>query len=169
VEIDDNLYEDIKDILYQNSGIYLNDSKKKDIVKIKIRKFFEQYHLQEDAILRIETNTSLAQKLINFFTVSETYFFREKHQIEILIRLFNESKETKILSAPCASGEEVYTILLCLKEKRKTLSKLKIIGIDINDEKIDLATQGAYTAQKLKDVPPNLIDKYFIKKGICFL
>ena len=169
MEIDDNLYEDIKDILYQNSGIYLNDSKK-DITKIKIKQFILQNNLlQKDVVFLINSSTALTQKLINFFTVSETYFFREKHQIEILIRLFNETKETKILSAPCASGEEVYTILLCLKEKRKTLSKLKIIGIDINDEKIDLATQGAYTAQKLKDVPPNLVDKYFIKKDNLFL
>jgi len=167
VDIDDSFYKAIKEVLYQNSGIYLNENKK-DISKIKIRKFFEQYHLQEDAILRIETNTSLAQKLINFFTVSETYFFREKHQMEILVNLFDENKKTRILSAPCASGEEVYTFLISLKEHRKKISNLTVVGADINSEKIDLAIKGAYTKEKLKDVPQKIIDKYFIKKDDLF-
>jgi chemotaxis protein methyltransferase CheR len=43
-----------------------------------------------------------------------------------------------------------------------------VVGVDINSEKIDLAIKGAYTKEKLKDVPQKIIDKYFIKKDDLF-
>ncbi len=70
-------------------------------------------------------------------TVNETYFYREERQLQEAIDFAKSiSGNINILCAPCASGEEVYTLSMMLSEQFGTLKKFTITGIDINSEAI---------------------------------
>jgi chemotaxis methyl-accepting protein methylase len=64
------------------------------------------------------------EQFINAFTVNETYFYREDHQLscltnDILVeraRARPRSEAIRIWSAPCSTGEEPYSIAIWLLE-----------------------------------------------------
>src|SRR4051794_22494136 len=75
------------------------------------------------ARLRSDTRGEVEQ-FINAFTVNETYFYREEHQLRCLTTdLLRERTRTKargdairIWSVPCATGEEPYSLAMWLLE-----------------------------------------------------
>ena len=98
----------------------MNFSSKEEITKQKIKNFCMRYEIHGFGELnkKLEEDDSLLQSLIDYLTVNETYFFRELEQIEILKeQLKAESKPIRILCAPCATGEEVYSIIIQFLER----------------------------------------------------
>src|SRR3954469_8685493 len=69
------------------------------------------------AYLRADAHEEI-EKIINSFTVNETYFYREDHQLKCLtsdllaarIREIKRGGVVRIWSAPCSTGEEPYSI-----------------------------------------------------------
>ncbi len=97
-------------------------------------------------------NPALEYLLIDRLTVSETYFFRESSQLQKAIDLISKKSFIRILSAPCASGEEVYTLAI-LMEEFKPKRNYSIIGIDINTEALKKAEQGCYNQRSVARIP----------------
>jgi chemotaxis protein methyltransferase CheR len=115
------------------------------------RKLFELIQYQE----------SIKQELINLLTVNETYFYRELSQLQEAVDFARERNSVRILCAPCASGEEVYTFSMLLQENANFKMNYSITGVDINSEAIQKAQQGIYTARSLHKVGHDLIARYF--------
>lgn len=115
----------------------------------------------------VKENASLRQELINHLTTNETYFFREARQIEALVARVKEQRFAKasILCAPCATGEEPYSIAISLLEAGLTASDFHIVGIDINADAISKAAQALYSEGKLKNVTPEVKARYFSLEG----
>ena len=70
----------------------------------------------------------------------------------------------RIWSAGCASGEEPYTIaIILLEELGDNLGNLlvSILATDIDDDALKKAMQGFYQPFSLKNIPPNILKKYF--------
>ena len=75
------------------------------------------------AVLRADADHEI-EHLINAFTVNETYFYREEHQLRCMTSdlLDNITREKKprepirIWSIPCSTGEEPYSIAMWLME-----------------------------------------------------
>ncbi|MDD5051527.1 MAG: hypothetical protein PHO27_02200 [Sulfuricurvum sp.] len=122
----------------------------------------------------IPSNSSpLSSELINLITTNETYFERESHHFDylmgkILPELENNSssKPIRILSAPCSSGEEVYTIALrILSYPLKCSRAIEIIGVDISEEMIGKAKSGIYSPRSVHALNPEILEKYFTNEG----
>ncbi|NPA12045.1 MAG: protein-glutamate O-methyltransferase CheR [Epsilonproteobacteria bacterium] len=111
----------------------------------------------------IKTSPALKQKLINYLTTTETYFFREKEHFEEMIKDMQKRKilYPNILSIPSSSGEEPYSIAIYLYEHG--FSDFKITGVDINEEVINHAKKGIYKKIRFRNTPHNIIEKYFDK------
>ena len=92
-------------------------------------------------------------------TVGETYFYRETGHFKILVTFIDEKNIQKILCAPSSSGEEVYSILLYLKESCGR--KVNITGIDLNSDVIEVAKKGCFSQRSLSKLPTDLRRKYF--------
>jgi len=115
------------------------------------------------------SNHPLPSSLINLVTTNETYFERESHHFDTLIQEIlpelNRSDSTKplrILSAPCSSGEESYTIAIRIAEASLRLSRpIEIIGIDISEEMIEKARQGFYSARSVHALDKGVMERYF--------
>ncbi len=118
-----------------------------------------------------ETNGPEREALINAFTINETYFYREDHQLaalarEILPELVRERRPgdlIRIWSMPCSTGEEAYSIAIWLLEHWPLVDayNIEIVGSDLDTAAIELARAGRYGTRALARLPKDVIDRYF--------
>jgi chemotaxis protein methyltransferase CheR len=111
------------------------------------------------------------ETLINAFTVNETYFYREEHQLACLSRSLlpdlittrRPGDKIRIWSAPCSTGEEAYSIAIWLLENWRMVDayNVEIIGSDIDTRVLEAAHDGLYGERALSRLPPEVIEAYF--------
>ncbi len=121
-----------------------------------------------------EEETILVMSLL---TNTETYFFREMPQLEllrdtVLPRIREEKMKTgdkkiKIVSAGCSSGEEVYTLAMLVFETGVFFWgwEVKVIGLDINRRALDKAESGVYTKHSFRMTPDAYKKKFFLNSS----
>ncbi len=78
---------------------------------------------------------------------NESYFFRNKPQLEYLVKIANK-EPLKILSFGCADGQEPYSISIVLTENE---IKHKIYAVDVDEVAISRAKSGVYTPFDLRN------------------
>ena len=111
------------------------------------------------------------ERLINAFTVNETYFYREEHQLACLSRSLlpdlittrRPGDKIRIWSAPCSTGEEAYSIAIWLLENWRMVDayNVEIVGSDIDTLVLEAARQGLYGARALSRLPEQVVESYF--------
>ncbi|MGQ4649803.1 CheR family methyltransferase [Lyngbya aestuarii] len=111
------------------------------------------------------------QNLVILLTNIESYFFRDKGQLNLLqhrllpeiIKRCAESKTIRICSAGCSSGEEPYSLAILLKEMIPNLKQwnISILGIDLNKVALEKAKKGIYTAWSFRSVDAEIKQRYF--------
>ena len=114
--------------------------------------------------------------LASHLTVGETYFFRERRNIDVLEQqilpeLLRERAQTerhlRIWSAGCCSGEEHYSLAMLLDQLLPDFEtwNLTILATDINPQFLRKAAQGdIYGAWSFRDTPGWLRERYFTKR-----
>ncbi len=122
------------------------------------------------AILRSDVEHEI-QHLVNAFTVNETYFYREDHQLRCmtgnLLRNVLTRKRTgdsvRIWSIPCSTGEEPYSIAMWLMENWSEVDdhNIEIVASDIDTRALKTAAEGIYGARALMRLSQDVIDRYF--------
>lgn len=144
----------------------------------------EYYQLLEAS----ETRSSLVdvyrsekewRKLINALTVTESYFFRDIGQFNllgetILPQIIDRKRQSKtvgiadkptlrIWSAACASGEEPYSLAIVLQEYLPDFEEwdITILGTDINEEALERAQRGVYSNWSFRPRESELKQRYF--------
>ena len=173
-------FEELKKLaklLQSKTGIYLDDEKlkryKKRIEEIIRKSGIENFHSYYHQI-RFIKNQELLQELIEAVTVNETYFWREHEEFEILVNEIlpkfitpNDLKRVRILVLPSSSGEEVYSIMIAISEKKEVYERLhiEIVGADIDSNMIQKAKKGIYSRRSVEKLPKEYIEKYLTKIG----
>ena len=176
-------FSKLAEFIYRKSGIYLETSKHYD----KINKFVIQRMNELDLDnfrkyfykLRFEDkNGDEFQVLMNAVTVNETYFFREHEQFEVLInhvlpmldKVRPPDEPIRILSAPCSTGEEPYSMVLYLLEEAELIERrdIEIVGIDIDSNVINKAQNGKFSERSVHAIPPLQVQSYFKKQGMSY-
>ncbi|NWF65934.1 MAG: protein-glutamate O-methyltransferase CheR [Campylobacterales bacterium] len=171
-------FEKLSEYIYRKSGIKLEYDKHYDKVNKKITSrcqilHFDSFRKYFFKIRFEDKDSSEFQELINSITVNETYFFRENHQFEIMVKYLmpiidkekRKGEPIRILSAPCSTGEEPYSIAIYLLEDDTIINNrdIEIVGIDIDSVVIEKAKKGLYTDRSLHAVPKDIQTKYFKK------
>jgi chemotaxis protein methyltransferase CheR len=163
----------LSEFLYRRTGMVFNETKRYYVERrIADRMIalgspsFGVYFAQ----LRADADGEV-EHFINAFTVNETYFYREEHQLECLSKdLLNErvrnkpaAEPVRIWSIPCATGEEPYSIALWLLENWPQVDthEIEIVGSDIDTACVETARAGEYEARALMRLSPDLVSKYF--------
>jgi chemotaxis protein methyltransferase CheR len=113
------------------------------------------------------------EQFINAFTVNETYFYREDHQLSCLTRdLLPErvkgrprTDPVRIWSAPCSTGEEPYSVAMWLLEQWADVDAydIEIVGSDIDTRALQAAEAGVYGKRALMRLSPELVARYFVQ------
>lgn len=154
----------ITQYIYERSGI--TDLDKRGLISNHLKEFAQEQNIftTDDFLNTMKNNKEFYQNIMNIVTVNETYFFREIKELEWLVAYIKKSNTSmKILSIPCSSGEEVYSILLMLSEANVDINKIKIFGYDINSDAVERAREGLYSERSLHKLESHIKEKYFTK------
>ncbi|GAQ94231.1 chemotaxis protein methyltransferase CheR [Thermodesulfovibrio aggregans] len=179
LSINDEVFRQLRDFIYEKTGIYVPDNKKyfleNRLSRILKEKNFRSY---EDYLyfLRYSANKHDIAKLFDAITTNETFFFREPQQFEVFSnnlvpQIIKENsqmgrKDIKIWSAACSTGEEPYTIAMILLEKPELVSfRKEIYASDISESVLMSARKGMYGSYSIRNVPPQYMAKYFKDSG----
>jgi len=167
-------FKQLRDFIYEKCGIYVPDTKKYLLEKRLLQRVqecnlggFDEYL----PFLRFSANRDELVKFFDAVTTNETYFFREPNQLEVFIELIvpqilgqKSSKDIRIWSAACSTGEEPYTLAILLKEKQPGL-RAELIASDISNSVLESARKAAYGSYSTRNVPPPYLAKYFMQSG----
>lgn len=114
----------------------------------------EQDILQQDLLIPV---TSFFRDEEIFARLSSTVFpeiFKKKSKGDSL----------RIWVAGCSTGQEVYSLAICLMEymeENEVSAKVQIFGTDINESAIRKARSGIYSKNEVDSVSPSRLDRFF--------
>ncbi|WP_395672723.1 CheR family methyltransferase [Inquilinus sp.] len=162
------------EFLYRRTGLVFTEAKRYYVERRVIDRIeatgalsFANYF----ALLRSDVRGEIEQ-FINAFTVNETYFYREDHQLRCLTtdllpertRLKGRGRTIRIWSVPCATGEEPYSIAIWLLENWPEVDgyDVEIVGSDIDTRVLQAAAAGVFGRRALMRLSEDLIGKYFV-------
>jgi chemotaxis protein methyltransferase CheR len=168
--------EDVRrlcEFLYRRTGMAFSENKRyyidrrlEERISATGAPSFQSYF----ALLRSDADNEI-EHLVNAFTVNETYFYREDHQLRCMTSdLFDEilrhrrpDEPIRIWSVPCSTGEEPYSIGIWLMENFRQVDSynIEIVGTDINTRALKVAEEGIYGARALMRLSKDLIGRYF--------
>ncbi len=100
------------------------------------------------------------QALIEEVIVPETWFFRGLDQLCYMAEVGSRWRPSfpghslRVLSIPCSSGEEPYSIYMFLRHHGLEPSQIRILAVDISQRSIDRATRGEYGAMSFRETAP---------------
>lgn len=149
------------------SGIDLNE--KRNILTLKLPNFIAEFQFAtfNEFLNKIRINKQLRQNVLDFVTIGETYFLRELTQLkEIIFYAKSLEKKVAILSAPCSSGEEVYS--LAMLGTQIFFKNMYILGIDINSHAVEKAKLGKYQGRTLQRLSEGEKKRFFTEENGIF-
>src|SRR5262245_50259523 len=133
-----------------------------------------------DYIKFVQSNPQELRLLYKDMLISVTSFFRDREPFDVLKqRVFPHLLEHKRTGDPvriwvpaCSTGEEAYSIAICLLEQlgdRAGDYRLQIFGTDVDDQSIQHARRGVYPENIALDVSRERLQRFFIKRETEFL
>lgn len=163
------------EFLYRRTGMLLTEDKRyfidrrlEDRIAATESRSFQAYF----SLLRADAEHEI-EHLINSFTVNETYFYREDHQLRCMtsdllggiIGRKKEGESIRIWSVPCSTGEEPYSIALWLMENWAHVDSynIEIVGSDIDTRALKAAAEGIYGDRALMRLSRDIVDRYFTR------
>ncbi|MBW4024028.1 MAG: protein-glutamate O-methyltransferase CheR [Proteobacteria bacterium] len=122
----------------------------------------------------LQTDNGEAEALINSFTVNETYFYREEHQLRCLGRSMlpeivarrEPGGLVRIWSVPCSTGEEPYSVAIWLLENWPLVDayNIEILASDIDTRVLAAASVGDYGERALSRLSAEERNRYFLQE-----
>jgi chemotaxis protein methyltransferase CheR len=167
----------IRQLVYDRFGIHLNEQKKSLVVE-RLQKTlrvgrFESFRAYYEHVVNDRSGQAVLE-LIDRISTNHTSFFREKDHFVFMQTtwlpalkkkaLQSGSKNVRIWSAGCSSGEEPYTIAMLLAdlfEADHTGWDLGVLATDISTTVLEKAQAGIYSDTQLESVPDTYKRKYF--------
>jgi chemotaxis protein methyltransferase CheR len=175
-DLTDNEFLLFRKLVYDKCGINLHEGKK-ELVRARLGKRlreqgisrFKEYYqfLMEDdsgqeLILMLD---AISTNLTSFFRESKHFDFLKSQVLPGFIKPAHgqAEKNLNIWSAGCSSGEEPYTISICLREYMATEKTFnyKIIATDISTKVLATAAAGIYGQNQVQTVSAPLLHQYF--------
>jgi two-component system CheB/CheR fusion protein len=128
----------------------------------------------EEYARRLEADRAEVDALHHDFLINVTTFFRDPAAFEVLAHdVFPRLLEDRPADAPlrvwvpaCATGEEAYSIAICLLEAAARMGAttgLQLFGTDLSAKAIEKARAGVYLESVAGDVSPARLSRFFVK------
>jgi len=116
------------------------------------------------------TSPSMVQALIETVVVPETWFYRDADAFKALARLAHERLHgraaglpLRILSLPCSTGEEPYTIAMTLLDAGIDDSQFRLDAMDISERSLAVAQRALYGRNSFRGNAFAFRDAHFIR------
>jgi chemotaxis protein methyltransferase WspC len=102
-----------------------------------------------------------------FLRGGELFFYLAQH-IRTVLGGRKESERFRVLSVPCSTGEEPYSLALALAETAVGLQRCTIDAIDVSPGAIEEAHRGLYPEWSFRQMKPELRQRYFQPRGTAW-
>lgn len=163
-----------QDLVYHSAGIRLPDSKLA-LVQNRLRKrlaacacpSYTAYH----RLVADPQQETERQRCLEALTTNETFFFRHHQHWDLLAQTLVPDWQARhgagaifrFWSAACSSGEEAYSAAILLSEcfAKQSGQGVAIEASDLNQQVLDRARVGRYSAYALQKCSPRCIERYF--------
>lgn len=164
----------LRDLVHERTGTFFES----DRLDLMVDKLQERVAATGSASLldyyyRLKYDDDAAvewRRVMDAFSVQETYFWREVDQIKALTSQVvpawfrKTTAPLRIWSAACATGEEPYTIAMALEEAGWGAHPIEILASDASDTALARARDAVYRERSFRALPPALRAKYFERK-----
>jgi len=169
-----------RDYVHEKSGLYFPETKMyliKNRLANRIKELGINDYKDYFNMVKYDSGMKEFNMLMNLLTTNETSFFRNLPQLaafsdEVLPSVLADkkresSRNLRIWSAGCSTGDEPYTISMLIMEKIPDISNynIEIIANDISENVLHAARKGIYHELSLRTTPEHYIKKYFKKQG----
>jgi len=125
----------------------------------------------------LRDNKQEIEALFDDLLINVTHFFRNERMFRELKKRFlpallksrgeDQHKTLRVWVPGCATGEEVYSLAICILEtlgQRGSNMNIQIFGTDLSESTIEHARAGAYSSAIEKDVSPVRLKRFFAKR-----
>lgn len=172
---DKNPLKSIFTLLQADTGIDFTHYKHTTIKRRILRRMaLYKLDILEDYAKYLQSNPKEVEALSQEFLIHVTSFFRDpevfqalKEQVFPSIMLNRAPTDPiRIWVAGCSTGEEVYSIAICLLEfsdTQETVPKIMIFGTDISELAIEKARSGTYIPSLVEQISPERLRRFFVK------
>lgn len=178
-----DLFNKFVEVIYQISGIRFTDakmyflaSKLDNRVQANNLNGYEAYY---NYLLQPSAKIKEHPELLNEITINETFFFRNQPQLDafeqdilkpLLAKRRQEGKMSiRIWSCAASTGDEAYTTALQLMQMDEAAGfRIEIIGTDICPDAIKQAKSGVYKRYAIRNIPPAMLQRYFVEQDNTF-
>jgi len=171
-------FQKFREYFYRKTGIQFEPTKRYFVDKRLLERMVETGNASFRSyftMLRFQASGEELQTLTNLMTVNETYFFREEYQFKCLVNsllpdLVSRKKDDgplRIWVLPSSSGEEAYSIAICLLERWADINHydVEIVASDIDTRILNHARKGLYSPRSVGQLPLSYRQKYFKQVG----
>ena len=121
-------------------------------------------------------SSALINQVVEAMTTNETFFFRDKVPFDHLrdtimpevLRARATRKSIRIWCAAGSTGQEPYSIAMCLKEMGGSVAgwRIEILATDLSQEVLEKSKAGIYSQFEVqRGLPIQLLVKYFAQTG----
>ena len=171
-------YEFLRKLLKERSGLDLS-ADKQYLVESRLVPLARKAGLGgiPDLVARMKAGDApITTDVVEAMTTNETFFFRDKipfdHLRDTILPALTQARANRrtlrIWSAACSTGQEPYSIAMCLKEKASMLAgwRVEIVGTDLSQEVLEKSKAGIYSQFEVqRGLPIQLLVKYFAQIG----
>jgi chemotaxis protein methyltransferase WspC len=114
--------------------------------------------------------------LVEDVVITETWFFRDRQAFSALASLCaaewlpkHPAATCRILSLPCSSGEEPYSIVMALLDAGLPAARFAVHGVDLSARALERARAGLYGRNSFRGEDLAFRDRHFKPEGAEFL
>ena len=161
----------LRDLIHERTGLYF-EADRTDLLLDKLRERAESHgcrsYLDYYYILKYDEQAPAEWlRVMDAFSVQETYFWRESSQIDAFVRhivpawFAHHRAPLRVWSAACASGEEPYSLVIALLEAGLGHLPVEIYGSDASEAALVRARAGLYRERSFRALAEPLRAKYF--------
>lgn len=117
----------------------------------------------------VRTSAIEQQELIEAVVVPETSFFRDRDAFAALARSFDHQwlaaqpgdVHLRLLSLPCSSGEEPYSMVMALLDAGFPAARLRVDAVDISERALAKARSGLYGSNSFRGRDLHFRERHF--------
>jgi chemotaxis protein methyltransferase CheR len=171
-------YEYLRKLLRDQSGLDLSTDKQY-LIESRLLPLARKAGLPgiSDLVQKMKGGSNaLITQVVEAMTTNETFFFRDKVPFEHfrdtimpeMLKLRAARKSLRIWCAAGSTGQEPYSLAMCLKEMSAALSgwRVEILATDLSQEVLEKSRTGIYSQFEVqRGLPIQMLVKYFKQIG----
>ncbi len=131
---------------------------------------------KKEYVKKLHASVLELKELIEEVIIPETWFFRDQIPFKVTTQFLvnqwlpkHKNNLFRVLSVPCSSGEEPYSMTIALLETGLPAEKFSIHGVDISDRSIARAQKGIFTKHSFRGADISYQEKFFKKDNSFFV